>query len=155
MFLVAVLGVSFPGRCQTVPGVTVPGSVEIEISEFDVPTANAKPLDAFVNNRDGSLWFSAPGANSLGRFDPKPKKFDEFHLRPGSDPYCVVQHSGSGVQTTVYFTSHTGGFIGEFDQKTREVREFRIQGGKLLLHDLSFDPNGAVWFTVGKANPPE
>jgi virginiamycin B lyase len=91
----------------------------------------------------------------LGRFDPKTKKFEEFHLRPGSDPCSVVEHSGSGVQTTVYFTSHTGGFIGEFDQKTREVREFRISGGKLLLHDLTFDPNGVVWFTVAKANPPK
>jgi virginiamycin B lyase len=25
----------------------------------------------------------------------------------------------------------------------------------LVLHDLSFDPNGVVWFTVLKANPPQ
>jgi virginiamycin B lyase len=66
-----------------------------------------------------------------------------------------VEHQGSGVQSTVYFTSRTGSFIGEFDPNTREVREFRLPGAKVLLHDLAFDRNGEIWFTIMKASPPE
>jgi virginiamycin B lyase len=169
LLLMTVFGLAFAARSQSaassptqriqneqnVAGVVIPGSVETEITEWDLPTPNSEPQGIFFNKRDGFTWYSAEGANLLGRFDPKTKKFDEYHLRPGSDPYALVEHSGSGVQTTVYFTSHTGGFIGEYDAKTREVREFRIAGGKLLLNELSFDPNGVVWFTVAKAKPPK
>ena len=55
------------------------------------------------------------------------------------------------MQGTIYFTSRTGAFIGEFDPNTGDVREFRIDGPKLLLHDITFDPNGVAWFTVMKA----
>ena len=138
-----------------VPGVTVPGSIQIKIEERNLPTPDAMPVDAFSSKRDGSEWYAAQHANLLGRFDPKSSKFEEFHLRPGSDPDSLIEHSGSGVQSTVYFTSRTGGFLGEFDPNTRDVREFRVHGPKLLLHDLAFDPNGIIWFTVLKAKPPE
>jgi len=137
-----------------VPGVTVPGNVHISINEWQLPTADAMPDDAFSSKRDGSAWYSAERANLLGRLDPKTSKFDEFHLRPRSDPESLVEHSGSGVQSTVYFTSRTGSFIGEFDPNTRDVREFRIHGPKVVLHDLAFDTNGVIWFTVLRARPP-
>ena len=137
-----------------VSGVTVPGSVQISVNEWKLPTPEAMPDDAFSSKRDGSTWYSAQRANILGRLDPKTSKFDEFHLRPGSNPESLVEHSGSGVQSTVYFTSRTGSFIGEFDPNTRDVREFRIHGPKVVLHDLAFDTNGVVWFTVLKARPP-
>jgi virginiamycin B lyase len=141
-------------KLGAVPGVTVPGSVQIDIKEWSLPTPDAMPDDAFSSKRDGSGWYSAQRANLLGRFDPKTSKFEQFNLRPGSDPESLLEHAGSGVQTTVYFTSRTGGFIGEFDPNTRDVREFRIHGPKSVLHDLAFDPNGVVWFTVLKAQPP-
>jgi virginiamycin B lyase len=124
----------------------------ISITDWTLPAVNEMPRDAFVSKRDGSVWYSTAAA--LGRFDLKTGTQEEFHLRPDSDPYALVEHSGSGVQSTVYFTSRTGGFVGEFDPNTRDVREFRLDGGNAILHDLTFDPNGVVWFTAIKARPP-
>jgi virginiamycin B lyase len=129
--------------------------LEITITDYDLPIANSMPQDVFASKRDGSAWYSAPGGDMLGRYNTKTQKFEEFHLRPGSDPNGFVEHFGSGVQTTVYFTSRTGGFIGEFDLNTKEIREFRIAGAKSQLHDLTFDPNGAVWFTMLAAHAPK
>jgi YVTN family beta-propeller protein len=127
----------------------------LSITEWNLPTPNAMPRDTFVSKRDGFVWYSADSLNMLGRLNTKTGTFEEFHLRPGSDPYAVVEHAGSGVQSTVYFSSRTGGFIGEFDPNTREVREFRVRDGNAILHDLTFDRNGVVWFTVMKAQSPE
>lgn len=135
------------GRAQ-VAAHQVDGKLEISITEWNVPAANTMPRDMFVSKRNGFAWYSGELANVLGSFDPKTQKFEQYHLRPGSNPYCVVEHSGSGVQSTIYFTSHTGGFIGEFDPNRRDVREFRIPGSKLALRDITFDRNGVVWFTV-------
>jgi virginiamycin B lyase len=140
---------------ERVGGVTVQGYAKVTIKEWSVPGANSMPEGIFSNKRDGSTWYSAEATNILGRFDPKTEKFEEFHLRPGTNPNSLVEHSGSGVQSTVYFTSRDGGYIGEFDPNTRDVREFRIPGGRIRLQDLTFDPNGVIWFTAAKAHPPE
>jgi virginiamycin B lyase len=91
----------------------------------------------------------------LGRIDPKTQTLEEFRLRPGSDPQAIFEHTGSGIQSRVFFTSRTGGFVGELDRKAREVREFRLQGGSAVLHDVALDPNGVLWFTMMKGDPPQ
>jgi virginiamycin B lyase len=131
------------------------GDIQISTKDWVVPTPNAKPRDVFVSKRDGAVWVSLPGVNELGRFDGKTGKFETMHLRPGSDPYHVVEHAGSGVQSRLFFTSRTGGFVAEVDSHAREVREHRVVGGKVQLYDLTFDPNGSVWFTMAKAQRPK
>jgi virginiamycin B lyase len=131
------------------------GGPAISITEWTLPAAHSMPKDAFVSRRDGVVWYSAASSNLLGRIDPKTGAVEEFRLRPGSDPYAVVEHFGSGIQGRVYFSSRTGGFIGELDPNKREVRELRIRGGNGTLHDLTFDPNGDLWFTMLRAKPPE
>lgn len=125
-----------------------------EIQQWSASTPKSMPEDIFFGARDGIAWFSAESDDALGRFDFRTGKAGEIHLRPGSAPYAVVPHSGSGVQSTIYFTSEKGGFIGEFDPATRDVREFRMPGARLRIRDLSFDPNGTIWFTVLKADLP-
>jgi virginiamycin B lyase len=142
-------------KAEGVPGVIVRGDVEATITVWNVPGSDSTPEGIFSSKRDGSTWYSAETANTLGRFDPKTQKFEEFHLRPGTNPNSLVEHSGSGVQSTVYFTSRDGGYIGEFDPNTRDIREFRISGGRIRLQDLTFDPNGVIWFTAAKAQPPQ
>ncbi len=139
---------------ETVRGVQVRGTVRATITEWEVATEQSMPTGIFSAKRTGLKWYSGLKVNLLGTFDEKTGKFEEFHLRPGSHPGALVEHAGSGVQTRVFFTSLDGGFIGEFDYQTREVREFRIRGGKLLLEDLAFGINGEIWFTAAKAEPP-
>lgn len=136
---------------QAAFGALPSGPLHVEISEWSMPEPNAMPAGVFSNSRDGMVWISTKLANTIERFDPKTEKFETFHLRPGTAPNSLVQHSGSGVQTTMYFTSREGGYLGEFDPNTREVREFRIPGGNVKLSNLTFDDNGVIWFTAEKA----
>jgi virginiamycin B lyase len=154
-FVVGTLSLHAQKGTDTVAGVPVAGPVHAHIESWDVPSPNAKPQGIFFAQRNQSAWFSAEGANLLGRFDSKTQKFESFHLRPDTRPYALVEHSGSGVQTTLYFVSRDGGYLGEFDPNTRDVREFRIPGGKMRLQDLIFDHNGVIWFTMEKAEPPQ
>lgn len=85
------------------PGVVVPGSVQATITEWDVPTPNSMPHDSFYSKRGGFTWYSGEFANVLGRFDLKTQKFEEYHLRPGTNPYSLVEHAG--VASRVPFTS--------------------------------------------------
>jgi virginiamycin B lyase len=142
-------------RSTKVPAVVVPGALKIHVSNWTVPGPAAHPSGIFSAKRDGATWYATETTSAIGRFDGKTQKFEEFHLRPDTHPNAMVEHSGSGVQSTMYFTSRDGGYVGEFDPNTRDVREFRIAGGKLRLQKLAFDRNGVVWFTVGKAQPPE
>jgi virginiamycin B lyase len=49
--------------------VVIPGSVEVSIKEWQVPTPGSRPHDpAFAP--DGSVWYTGQMANVLGRFDP-------------------------------------------------------------------------------------
>lgn len=139
----------------TVAGVPVSGSFHARIQSWEIPFPDAKPAGIFFAKRNQSAWFSGEGANILGRFDSKTQQFESFHLRPDTRPYALVEHSGSGVQSTLYFVSRGGGYIGEFDPNTRDVREFRILGGRAQLEDLCFDHNGVIWFTMPAAQPPK
>jgi virginiamycin B lyase len=147
--------VSTQVRPDRVPGVTVSGNVTATITEFEVPGTNAMPEGIFFGKRDGSTWYSAEAIDQVGQFNPKTKTFQVFHLRPGTKPTSLVEHSGSGVQSTLYFTSRYDGYIGEFDPNTRDVREFHIVEGRIRLENLIFDRNGVIWFTVAKAEPPQ
>jgi virginiamycin B lyase len=139
---------------EHVPGVAVGGKVQASVTEWAVPTPNSMPEDSLYTKR-GVTWFAGEFADLLGRFDLKTQEFRAIHLRPGSRPTSLVEHVGGAVQGTIYFPSRTGAYIGEFDPNTGDVREFRIHGPKLLLRDIAFDPNGALWFTVMKARPPQ
>jgi virginiamycin B lyase len=132
--------------------VVVRGDLEVNMTDWQVPTANAMPMDAFW--RGGLIWYAAERANLLGSFNPKTQKFEEFHLIPGTDPDALIPHSGSGPQSTMNFVPHAG-FIGEYDPTTRRVREFPIEGSKLLLHGITYDRNGNIWFTALNAKPPQ
>ena len=146
------LASNFKGKRPT--GVAISGPVQVSIHDWSIPAENTLPQAVFFTNRGALAWYTGEFSNVLGRFDAKGQKFEEVHLRPESDPYALVEHAGSGVQGTIYFTSRTGGFIGEFDPNKHEVREFRIPGPKILLHNIAFDPNGVVWFTALAARPP-
>jgi virginiamycin B lyase len=155
VFLSAILPALAQHGIASATAVSVPGDLQIRVTNWTVPGTSPVPSGIFSSKRDDSTWYATESTSTIGRFDTKTQKFEEFHLRPESHPNAIVEHSGSGVQSTLYFTSRDGGYIGEFDPSTRDVREFRITGGKVHLQRLAFDHNGVVWFTVAKAQPPQ
>jgi virginiamycin B lyase len=149
------LAKNFPER-PAPDAVVIPGSVEVSIKEWQVPTAGSRPHDpAFAP--DGSVWYTGQMANVLGRFDPKTQQFKEYTLKtPGSGPHGLVPDKDGNI----WFTANFKAYIGKLDPKTGNVTEYPMPDPQAKdPHTLLFAPNGNIYFTVqggnmvGRLNP--
>jgi virginiamycin B lyase len=149
------LAKNFPER-PAPDAVVIPGSVEVSIKEWPVPTAGSRPHDpAFAP--DGSVWYTGQMANVLGRFDPKTQQFKEYTLKtPGSGPHGLVPDKDGNI----WFTANFKAYIGKLDPKTGDVTEYPMPDPQAKdPHTLLFAPNGNIYFTVqggnmvGRLNP--
>jgi streptogramin lyase len=144
----------------TAKGVEVAGNVQAAITEWDLPIPNSLPHE-IINTRGNGVYYTGLFANVIGRFDPKSQQFEEYHLRPGTQPSSLLEYPSANFLGTIWFTSQTGGLIGEFHPMVGymgywgkgDVFEHPIPGPKLLAHNIAQGPGG-LWFTVPEANPP-
>jgi len=149
--LVAVtdyLAKNFPEK-PVPPAVLIPGSVEVSIREWQVPTPGSRPHDPLFAP-DGSVWYTGQMANALGRFDPKTNQFKEYHPQtPMSGPHGLVADKDGNI----WFTANFKAYIGKLDPKTGQVTEYKMPDPKARdPHTLIFAPNGNIYFTVQSAN---
>jgi virginiamycin B lyase len=135
-------------------GQVIPGSVEVTIREWKVPTPGSRPHDPLVAP-DGSIWYTGQMANVLGRFDPKTQQFKEYHLSPRSLPHGLQ----ADKEGNIWFTAQGGAYVGKLDPKTGNVKEYKMPNEDLDPHTPIIDHDGTVWFTmqgasmVGRINP--
>jgi virginiamycin B lyase len=129
--------------------VVIPGSVEVSIKEWQVPTPGSRPHDPLFAP-DGSVWYTGQMANTLGRFDPKTNQFKEYHLKtPMSGPHGLIADKDGNI----WFTANFKAYIGKLDPKTGEVTEYPMPDPKARdPHTLLFAPNGNIYFTAQSAN---
>jgi virginiamycin B lyase len=125
------------------------GVLNVQITEYDVPTPKARPHDPAVAP-DGALWVTEQGANKLGRFDPATQKFKEYPLKtPNSGPHGLVA-DGEG---NIWFTAISGGYVGRLDPKSGAIAEFHMPDPHADdPHTPVFDPSGILWFTLEESN---
>ncbi len=142
------LAKNFPEKPQP-PAVIIPGSVQVSIKEWQVPTPGSRPHDPLFAP-DGSVWYSGQMANTLGRFDPKTNQFKEYHPKtPMSGPHGLVADKDGNI----WFTANFKAYIGKLDPKTGQVTEYPMPDPKARdPHTLLFAPNGNIYFTVQSAN---
>src|SRR5437667_143561 len=70
--------------------VVIPGSVQVSIQEWTVPTPGSRPPDPLVTP-DGALWYTGQFANVLGRLDPHTGQIKEYHLKtPNAGPHGLA-----------------------------------------------------------------
>jgi len=93
--VVNYLATNFPAK-PLPPAAIVPGSVNVTIKEWDVPTPGSRPHDPMYAP-DGSVWYTGQMANVLGRFDPVTQQFREYRLKtPASGPHgLIADHDGN------------------------------------------------------------
>jgi virginiamycin B lyase len=142
------LAKNFPER-PAPEAVVIPGSVEVSIKEWPVPTAGSRPHDpAFAP--DGSVWYTGQMANVLGRFDPRTNQFKEYPLKtPSSGPHGLVPDKDGNI----WFTANFKAYIGKLDPKTGNVTEYPMPDPQAKdPHTLLFAPNGKIYFTVQGGN---
>jgi virginiamycin B lyase len=92
-----------------VAGSQTVGTLNVQISEYDVPTPKSRPHDPALAP-DGSLWYTGQGANKLGRLNPKTGEFKEFALKTAdSGPHGLVADKDGDI----WFTAISGGYVGK------------------------------------------
>jgi streptogramin lyase len=145
------------------PGVTVPGPVEVKIDEWNVPSADSMPYGIYHSKVNGYTWYAGTFSNTIGRFDPKTQQFQEFNLRPGTNPVTLIEWPSANFQGVSFFVPLTGNFIGEFHTvdgpyehwKTGDVMERPVRGPKLQFHQIAVSrfPHH-MWFSVSESKEP-
>ena len=125
--------------------VVVPGSVNVSIKEWLVPTLGSRPHDPLAAP-DGSIWWTGQFANVLGRLDPKTGVMKEYPLKtPQSGPHGLVADKAGNI----WYTGISKNHIGKLDPKTGEVTEYPLpEGGARSPHTPIFDQQGTLWFTT-------
>ncbi|HTD35622.1 MAG TPA: hypothetical protein VK665_18375 [Candidatus Elarobacter sp.] len=145
--VVDYLAKNFPAKAEST-AVIVPGSVQVSIREWVVPTAGSRPHDPLAAP-DGSIWYTGQMANVLGRVDPKTGAIREFHPAvAGSGPHGLVMDRDGDI----WFTANFKAYIGKLDPRTGKFTEYQLDPAAHDPHTPIFDHDGMLWFTVQGAN---
>ncbi|MSO19203.1 MAG: cytochrome C [Acidobacteria bacterium] len=144
--VVDYLAAAFPNKSPKPK--LLPGSVEISIKEWQVPTPGSRPHDPLVTP-DGMAWYTGQRANVLGRFDPKTEKFTEFPLPEKHGPHGLINDK----EGNIWYTANSAAAIGKLDPKTGKVTEYKMPDPKARdPHTPIFTPDGNLFFSLQGAN---
>lgn len=120
---------------------------EITVKEWDVPTPGSAPHDIVVDG-DGIVWYTAIGANKIGRFDPATEQFSEFDIpTQSSRPHGLVADRNGNI----WFTEQGASKIGRLDIETGEIEEFATPTPGSGAHTPILG-DGVLWFTEQSAS---
>ena len=124
-------------------------SVDVKIDEWMTPSKPAYPHDPAVAP-DGSIWYTAQRASTIGRFDPATEQFKEFALpTPSSGPHGLQADKDGNI----WYTGNAAGLIGKVDPKTGKVTEYKMPNPKARdPHTIAFLQDGRLFFTVQAGN---
>jgi virginiamycin B lyase len=133
----------------------IPGSTEVSIKEWKVPTPGSRPHDPLVAP-DGSIWYTGQRADLLGRFDPRTEQFKEYPLPKAHGPHGLV----ADKEGNIWYTANSAAAVAKLDPKTGKVQEFKMPDPQARdPHTPIFAPDGNLFFTaqganmVGRLNP--
>ncbi len=146
--MIDYLAKNYPERPMPVARI-VPGPVQVNIREWQVPTPGSRPHDPLAT-RDGAIWYTGQLSNKLGRIDPKTGQIREYPLKtPQTAPHGLMEDKDGNV----WFTGNHLSLIGKLDPKTGNVTEYPMPDSKAKdPHSLAFDQSGILWFTAQQAN---
>lgn len=136
--------------------VVVPGSVNVDIEEWVLPTLGSRPHDP-VGASDGSIWWAGMFGNVVGRLDPRTGAMKEYKLKTAdSGPHGITEDKDGNI----WFTANRAGYVGKLNPQTGEITEYKMPDPAARdPHTPLFDHNGQLWFTVqngqfvGRLNP--
>ncbi len=128
--------------------VLIPGSAEVSIKEWVVPTPGSRPHDPLAT-ADGAIWYTGQFANVLGRLDPKTGNIKEYRLTPKTGPHGLTADKNGNI----WYTANFGSRVGKLDPKTGELTEYYMPNPAARdPHTPLFDQKGTLWFTVQGGN---
>jgi len=139
--------VALSALVQAAPAIT--DNVDVKFDDWMTPSKPAYPHDPAVAP-DGSVWYTAQRASTMGRFDPATETFKEFALpTPNSGPHGLQPDKDGNI----WYTGNAAGLIGMVDAKTGKVTEYKMPNPKAKdPHTLAFLRDGRLFFTVQAGN---
>src|SRR5262249_12076759 len=124
-------------------------TVQVKFEEWMTPSKPAYPHDPAVAP-DGSIWYTAQRASTIGRFDPASQQFKEFALPTKDSGPHGLQPDRDG---NIWYTGNSAGLIGKVDAKTGKVTEYKMPNPKARdPHTIAFLRDGRLFFTVQAGN---
>src|SRR3954451_2384744 len=118
------LVVALAALLQAIPAIS--DSVDVKFDDWMTPSKPAYPHDPAVAP-DGSVWYTAQRASTIGRFDPASGQFKEFALpTPNSGPHGLQPDAAANI----WYTGNAAGLIGMVDAKTGKVTEYKMPNPK-------------------------
>ena len=130
-----------PGRAPTLAA----GDIEIEITEWTVPTLGQRSRDP-AEAPDGSIWWTGMWASLAGRLDPATGEMKEYPLPETARPHTIVPDEDGNI----WYTGNSNATIGKLDPATGDVVEYPTEARD--PHSAVFHPNGKLYFTAQGAN---
>ncbi len=156
-YVAEALARHFPGRMDHLedfdwgaPLIVTPDTV---ISEYEVPEPNAVREAIMIGPH---LWVADVASDDLIRIDTRTGEQKTYTV-PSEVP--VGPHTLTrGADNSVWMAPLFNGVVGQLDPVTGEWRVWRfeeVNGSRVSLHDLTFDPNheviadtrGRIWFS--------
>ncbi len=120
----------------------------LEVTEWQVPYADTRPRDPYVDSA-GRVWFCGQAGAYIAYLDPKTGQFDAFGLADGAGPHNLIIDD----RDRIWFAANTLPYIGRLDPSNSTLRQYDMPGGQARdPHTLVFDKNGNIWFTAQWAN---
>jgi virginiamycin B lyase len=142
--ITAYLAKSFPVKAAP-EAVVIPGTANVSIKEWLVPTRGSRPHDPAVAP-DGSIWWSGQFANVVGRLDPKTGSLREYSLKtPDSGPHGIIADKSGNI----WYTGINKRLIGKLDPVSGNITEYPLPDTAARgPHTPIFDQKGNLWFTL-------
>jgi virginiamycin B lyase len=130
-------------------GAPITDNVDVKFDEWMTPSKPAYPHDPAVAP-DGSVWYTAQRASTIGRLDPATGQFKEFALPTANSGPHGLQPDAAG---NIWYTGNSAGLIGMVDAKTGKVTEYKMPNPKAKdPHTIAFLRDGRIFFTVQAGN---
>ena len=143
--IVLTLLVSMLWLPQSAPADTV------DIREWEVPWANSRPRDPFVEPT-GRVWFVGQRGHYVASLDPDTGEFERFELEPGTGPHNLIV-AGQNEDAVVWYAGNLNAHIGRLNPRSGQIDKFPMPIPEARdPHTLVFDDIGDIWFTVQGGN---
>ena len=138
------LAAHFPMKAPPT-AVVIPGSANITIREWLVPTLGSRPHDPAIAP-DGSIWWTGQFSNVLGRVDARTGAMREYALKtPDSGPHGLIADRNGHI----WYTGISKHHIGRLDPVSGAVTEYPLTDSAARgPHTPIFDQKGTLWFTM-------
>jgi virginiamycin B lyase len=128
----------------TIAFIAPTGANEIDLTEWEVPFADTRPRDPFVDSL-GRVWFCGQGGAYIASMDPRTGVFQKFPLSDGANPHNLI----IDAEDRIWYAANTLPYIGRLDPKRGELKKFPMPLNSARdPHTLTFDSSGNIWFSA-------